>query len=119
VLWSMPDYRRDAEALLELCGRRNVGVHIIKTAARGPWGDQPPNHSTWYQPFDDQEHLDRAVAFNLSQKGVTTLCSSGDVEVLPLFLRAAERARPLTEAEESAILAEAGSFSTPFVGAWA
>jgi len=120
VLWAIPTYRADAERLLEVCRQRDVGVHIIKTAARGPWGDQPRTHTTWYQPFDDQEHIDRAVAFNLSRPGVTTLCSSGDVDILPMFVRAADRVQtPLPPAAESAILAEAGAFSTPFIGNWA
>lgn len=120
VLWAIPTFRADAERLLDVCRQRDIGVHIIKTAARGPWGGQPHTHTTWYQPFDDQEHIDRAVAFNLSRPGVVTLCSSGDVDILPKFLAAAERARtPLAAEQQEAILAEAGQFSTPFVGAWA
>ncbi len=119
VLWSMPDYRRDAQALLELCVSKNVGVHIIKTLARGPWGEQPRNHSTWYQPFEDQATIDRAVSFVLSRTGVTTLCSTGDVEIFPMFIQAAERAQPLSEAAEKALLEEASAYSTPFVGAMA
>src|SRR6266542_6156684 len=30
VLWSMPQFGRDAELLLETCRQRDVGVHIIK-----------------------------------------------------------------------------------------
>jgi hypothetical protein len=81
VLWEIPEYRRDAEALLAECGRRDVGVHIIKTLAKDPWGNGPRTHATWYEPFDDQETIDRAVAFNLA-RAVTTLCSTGDVTVL-------------------------------------
>src|SRR5581483_8254853 len=65
VLWAIPQYRPDAQALLALCMAKNVGGHSIKPAARGPWGDQPHNHTTWYQPFEDQDHIDRSVAFNL------------------------------------------------------
>ena len=120
VLWSIPEFRRDAQALLDLCRQKDVGVHIIKTAARGPWPEgQPQTHTTWYQPFDDQDHIGRAVAFNLSRPEVTTLCSSGDVDILPMFVRAAERAHRLAPAEEQAVLAEAPAFSTPFVGQWA
>ena len=119
VLWSIPEYRRDAEALLEECQRRDVGVHIIKTAARAPWGDRQPTHATWYEPFQDQGWIDKAVAFVLSQPGVTTLCSTGDVNILPMFLQAAERFRPLEPGEQEALLAQADQFETPFVGAWA
>jgi predicted aldo/keto reductase-like oxidoreductase len=119
VLWARPDYRRDAQTLLDLCIARDVGVHIIKTAAKAPWGDREKTRATWYEPFDDQAWIDRAVTFVLSQRGVTTLCSTGDVGILPMFLQSAERARPMARAEEQALLAEAGQFATPFVGAWA
>jgi aryl-alcohol dehydrogenase-like predicted oxidoreductase len=119
VLWARPDYRRDAQALLDLCRPRDVGVHIIKTAARGPWGDRAPTHATWYEPFQEQDQIDRAVAFVLSQPGVTTLCSTGDVRILPMFVDAAERYRPLDAAAQAAVVAEADRYATPFVGAWA
>jgi aryl-alcohol dehydrogenase-like predicted oxidoreductase len=119
VLWARPDYRQDARALLELCLQRDVGVQVIKAAAKGPWGEREPTHVTWYEPFQDQGWIDRVVAFSLSQPGVATLCSAGDVNILPMFLAAAERFRPLNQAEQDALLAEADQFATPFVGAWA
>ena len=51
VLWADPAYRRDAEALLEACRARDVGVHVIKAVAKDPWGDRP----------EDAQHLVRAV----------------------------------------------------------
>jgi len=93
-------------------------VHIIKTLAKDPWGDRPKTYVTWYEPFADQAMIDQAVAFNLSQP-VTTLCSTGDVTILPKFLDAAERFRLLTPEEESSLLATAHEYHSPFVGAWA
>ncbi len=118
VLWSIPEYRRDAQALLDACRRRDVGVHIIKTIAKDPWGDRPKTHSTWYEPFTDQKIIDRAVAFVLSQ-AVTTLCSVGDVKVLPKFLLAADRYEPLDPDAQAALVATAGQYHSPFVGSWA
>jgi aryl-alcohol dehydrogenase-like predicted oxidoreductase len=118
VLWAIPEYRRDAETLLDACVRRDVGVHVIKAVAKDPWGERPRTHTTWYEPFTDPAVIDHAVAFVLSRP-VTTLCSVGDVSVLPMVLAAAARYRPLTSAEEEALLATAGRYHTPFVGAWA
>jgi predicted aldo/keto reductase-like oxidoreductase len=118
VLWADPDYRRDAEALLEVCQAQDVGVHVIKALAKDPWGDRPRTHTTWYEPFTDQPTIDRAVAFALGRR-VTTLCSTGDVTVLPRVLDAAERSRPLDAAAEAELLGTAGRYHTPFVGAWA
>jgi aryl-alcohol dehydrogenase-like predicted oxidoreductase len=118
VLWAMPEYRRDVQALLQDCREREVGVHIIKTLAKDPWGERPKTHTTWYEPFTDQGTIDQAVAFNLSQQ-VTTLCSTGDVTVLPKFLAAAERFLPLDRHAQEALVATAGQYHSPFVGAWA
>ncbi|MBI1957912.1 MAG: aldo/keto reductase [Candidatus Rokubacteria bacterium] len=118
VLWAEPRYREDAQALLEECRRRDVGVHIIKTVARDPWGDRPRTHTTWYEPFTDQAIIDQAVAFVLSRP-VTTLCSVGDVTVLPRVLEAAERFQALEAPAEAALLAMSGRYHSPFVGDWA
>jgi aryl-alcohol dehydrogenase-like predicted oxidoreductase len=118
VLWSMPEYRRDAEALLAECARRDVGVHIIKTVAKAPWGERPRTHTTWYEPFTDQATIDRAVAFVLS-KPVTTLTTAGDVTVLPKVVEAAERFHALAPPDEEALVATAGRYQSPFVGDWA
>lgn len=118
VLWSIPEYRHDAEALLRACRERDVGVHVIKSVAKDPWGDRPRTHTTWYEPFTDQAVIERAVAFVLSQP-VTTLCSAGDVTVLPKVLAAGERFRPLALEEEQALVATAGQYHSPFVGSWA
>jgi aryl-alcohol dehydrogenase-like predicted oxidoreductase len=118
VLWSMPEYRRDTEALLAECGRRDVGVHIIKTVAKDPWGERPRTHTTWYEPFTDQTTIDRAVAFVLS-KPVATLTTAGDVTVMPKVIEAADRFRALASSDEEALVATAGRYHSPFVGEWA
>jgi predicted aldo/keto reductase-like oxidoreductase len=118
VLWADPRYREDAAALLETCRRKDVGVQIIKTVAKDPWGDRTKTHTTWYEPFTDQATIDQAVAFVLSQS-VTTLTSAGDVTVMPKVLSAAERFRPLSAVEQATLVATADKFHSPFVGSWA
>jgi aryl-alcohol dehydrogenase-like predicted oxidoreductase len=118
VLWAIPEYRRDAEALLAECQRRDVGVHVLKALAGGPWKNGARPYTTWYKPLEQQPEIDRAVAFALSQP-VTTLCSVGDVTLLPKMLAAAERAQPLDASAQAAVLATASAYATPFVGAWA
>jgi aryl-alcohol dehydrogenase-like predicted oxidoreductase len=118
VLWSDPEYRRHAETLLQVCRDRGVGVHVIKTIAKAPWEDRPKTLNTWYEPFTDQATIDRAVAFNLSQP-VTTLCSVGDATLLPRFLDAAERYRPMDQIAQKELLDTASQYRSPFVGAWA
>jgi len=118
VLWSIPQYRRYFEALLEECARKDVGVHVIKTLAKGPWGEQEKKYACWYEPFDDQPTIDQSVAFNLSLP-ITTMCSTGDVVILPKMLAAAERARKMEQPARDELLTTANRYESPFVGRWA
>jgi len=118
VLWAIPEYRQSVEALLAECAKRDVGVHIIKTVAKDSWGGRAKTHTTWYEPFTEEPVIERAVNFVLS-KPVTTLCSVGDVTVLPKVLAAAERFRPLNPAEEEELAVTAAQYHSPFVGEWA
>jgi len=94
-MMSLPHYRRDMEALLRVCQERDVGVHILKAVAKGPWGEQPRTHTTWYEPLAAQEDVQRAVNYVLSHP-VTTLCSAGDAKLLPKILEAGEHFTRLT-----------------------
>lgn len=118
VLWAIPEYRQSVEALLAECATRDVGVHIIKAVAKDPWAGRAKTHTTWYEPFIEEAIIERAVAFVLS-KTVTTLCSVGDVTILPKVLAAAERFRPLSRAEEQELAVTAAQYHSPFVDEWA
>ncbi|MBI2939166.1 MAG: aldo/keto reductase, partial [Chloroflexi bacterium] len=61
ILWSMEQFRADAERLLVEARARDVGVHILKTVASGPWGERPRTHTTWYVPFAEPEKVQNAV----------------------------------------------------------
>lgn len=92
-LWADPSYRADAEALLELCIARDLGVMAIKAVARRPWvtgADRPP--SPWYQPQTDPKAIEGGVRFALSTPGVHALCTPGDLALLPAVLDAVDRA---------------------------
>lgn len=105
-LWADPVYRRDAEALLDVCIERDVGVMVIKAVARRPWtGDHPP--SPWYEPQTEPEAVARGVAFALSTPGVHAFCTPGSIDLLPRVLDAAEAFSPLDAAVREASAAEA------------
>jgi aryl-alcohol dehydrogenase-like predicted oxidoreductase len=107
-LWADGDYRRDAEALLEEAGRRDVGVMAIKAAAARPWGERAHSAGTWYEPYSTADEIERGVRFTLSVPGVHAFCTPGDTEVLALALRAAQDFRPMDEAERAAASAAVG-----------
>ncbi len=114
LLHSMPDFRRDWEDLVSLCRVRDVGIHVLKATAKAPWAGRTPTHTTWYEPFTEQADIDRAVAWALAQP-VTTLCSSGDLSVMPKIVESAERYREV-DSEAQAALAGASGYSNIFVG---
>jgi len=113
-MWSDPAYRRDAEALLELCAERDVGVMAIKAAARRPWGDGDRFATTWYEPFGDTEGVSRGVSFALSVPGVHAICTPGDVLLLDLALDAADALQPLDEDAREAAISEASALPSIF-----
>jgi aryl-alcohol dehydrogenase-like predicted oxidoreductase len=90
MMMQNPQYSADFEALLAICQKKNVAVQTIKSITRGPWGDKPKTRSTWYEPFEDQADIDRAVHWVLSRKGIF-LNTVGDINVLPKVLDAADR----------------------------
>lgn len=99
MLMQNPHYAADFETLVGICREKNVAVQIIKTAQRRPWGDRPQRYYTWYEPFDEQWAVDRAVHYALARPGVF-INTAGDIHVLPMVLDAASRFQhPPTEDE--------------------
>ena len=122
ALWARTEYREAAEELLALCTERDVGVMVIKAAARRPWADRRPLADavagspatsarwadSWYEPQATDDELDRGIHFALSTPGVHAFCTPGDIALLPRVLASAERAVPLgDEARRVAIEAMA------------
>ena len=103
IQYANPTYRKNTEELLQRCRANDVGVMVIKSIAKGPWGQQAKTHDTWYQPFTDADQIQQAVDFVLSQD-VTVLCTAGDTKVLPLVLRACENFTNLTKGEQEALI---------------
>jgi aryl-alcohol dehydrogenase-like predicted oxidoreductase len=110
-----PVYRRTALDLLACCEARDVGVMIIKTVARGPWGDRTPAYTTWYEPFTAPADIQGAVDFVLSQPGVTGLCTAGDPVVLPRILDACRKHQPLSAEAQAAMISGASGYERLFV----
>ena len=113
-MWADPVYRRDAEALLELCAERDVGVMAIKAAAKRPWTNGDRFATTWYEPYDEPADLQRGISFTLSVPGVHAMCTPGDLRVLRMTLDAAERVEAMDEGDRDAAMAEASPLPSIF-----
>ena len=105
--WMMqnPQYTADFEELVALCQKRNVAVQTIKSIARGPWGDKAQNRATWYEPFEEQEDIDRAVHWAMNRPNFF-LNTAGDIHLLPLVLDASSRFEPARQLEVDEEVAE-------------
>jgi aryl-alcohol dehydrogenase-like predicted oxidoreductase len=99
AIFRNPEYREAAEELLEAANAKNVGIQTIKMIARGGWGDRARECTTWYDPHREQEDIDRALWWVLSQP-MHTAPSAGDVTLVPKVLDAAERFTPMSQAEQ-------------------
>ena len=113
VQYANSTYRKHTEELLQQCRAKNVGVMVIKSIAKGPWGEQTKTHDTWYQPFTDADQIQQAVDFVLSQD-VTGLCTAGDTKVLPDVLRACENFTALNKDEQEALIDTVAEFEPLF-----
>ena len=83
-------YRENFFGLKATCQERNVAVQTIKSLAYRPLMGRERTATTWYQPLDDQSDIDTAVHWALGEPGIFVI-TTGDVDVLPRFLDAAER----------------------------
>jgi aryl-alcohol dehydrogenase-like predicted oxidoreductase len=83
-------YVENFNALVATCQQRNIAVQTIKSIAYRPWQGRTKTHSTWYEPLEDQQDIDRAVHWVLSRPGIF-LNTVGDITLLPKVLDAASR----------------------------
>lgn len=98
VQMANPEYRKYAEELIAECKAKDVGTMIIKAITKAPWGERQHTATTWYEPFDKMDEIQKGVNFALSYD-VTGLCTAGDTRILPLFLQACENFTRLSQAE--------------------
>jgi aryl-alcohol dehydrogenase-like predicted oxidoreductase len=113
-MWADAAYRADAEALLETCAERDLGVMAIKAVARRPWGDGERFATTWYEPFTDADAIARAVSFTLSISGVHALCTPGDMDIAREAMDAAVGFAALGPDERDAMIEAAADVPSIF-----
>ena len=98
-----PNPVNDFKSILEIALEKNIGVTAIKAISKSRWhGDA--TYNTWYEPLNNQDLIDQAVWFTLSQEGVTTYSLPCDVKLWALVLNAAERYKKLDEQEQEQLV---------------
>jgi len=83
-------YRAEFETLYKLCGDKGIAVQTIKAIAKRRWreSDASPKFS-WYEPYRDEDVIERAVHFVLRREHLF-LNSTSDASLLPRIFAAAE-----------------------------
>ena len=117
TLLSIPDYAEPALELLEVCGEKDVGVMIIKSIAKQPWGDRPHTSAPWYEPFIEAEIIQDLVSFALSYP-VTGICTVSDVDILPYVLDACNNFTLISPEVREAMIEEYKKFEPVFTPPW-
>jgi predicted aldo/keto reductase-like oxidoreductase len=107
VQFGIPEYKEKTLELLKVCREKEVGVMIIKSVAARPWGQREHTYNCWYEPFDTPEMIQKGVDFALSQNGVTGLCTTGDITILPMFLKACQNFTMMDQETQKALSASA------------
>src|SRR5919107_532846 len=97
-------YAERFEALAAVCAERNVALQTIKSLAHRRWDGRAKTASTWYEPLREQADIDLAAHWVLGRPQAFLL-TTGDVEILPRLLDAAERFEHRPSDEEMAGLA--------------
>jgi len=114
VLWRDDAYRADYLALVDEVRRQDAGLMTIKTGSRRNWPEGAEHtHTTWYEPFDEQERITAAVSWVLSHDEVTGIPTAGDVSLLRPFLEAERNRISPTDGEAS--LSTDAEYASPFV----
>src|SRR3954464_9875749 len=109
-----PRYAETFEALAAVCAERNVALQTIKSLARRRWDGRELTAATWYEPLREQPDIDLAVSWVVARPEAFLL-TTGDVDILPRLLDAAERFDAQPSDDDMAALAARAEAEPLFV----
>ncbi len=93
-------YTRDfGKDVLALAQEQGAAVLAIKTLSWGAWPKEvKKNREWWYRSVEEPKHVELAVRFTLSQKGVAAGIPPSFIDLLERMMNAARAYQPLDEA---------------------
>src|SRR3954447_12540662 len=109
-----PRYAETFEAMAAVCAERSVALQTIKSLARRRWDGRTHTAATWYEPLREQADVDLAAHWVLGRPEAFLL-TTGDVDLLPRLLDAAERFEHRPSDDEMAALARRAGAEPLFV----
>ena len=99
--------------LLDIVRVKDVGTIGIKAVAKRPWEVNMRMYRTWYEPFDEQEEIDKSLWYALSQD-ITTAALPSDLHLWPYIIDAADRFRMLDSHEQEKAISEVKQYKPIF-----
>lgn len=91
--------RNFGKEILELANEQGAGVIAIKPLSWGLYPkDQPKSREWWYSSVEEQQQIELAMRFTLSQKGVVAGIPTSFIELLDKTIDAAKAYKPLDTA---------------------
>jgi aryl-alcohol dehydrogenase-like predicted oxidoreductase len=109
-----PRYAETFEALAQVCRERGVALQTIKSLASRRWDGRKATAATWYEPLREQPDIDLAAHWVLG-RAEAFLLTTGDVEILPRLLDAADRFERRPSDEDMAELTARRDLAALFV----
>ena len=107
-------YASTFEALARVCAERGVALQTIKSLSWRRWDGRAATAATWYEPLREQSDIDLAAHWVLGRPDAFLL-TTGDVEILPRLLDAAERFERRPSEEDMAALVARRDLTPLFV----
>ena len=107
-------YASTFEALARVCAERGVALQTIKSLSWRRWDGRAATAATWYEPLREQSDIDLAAHWVLGRPEAFLL-TTGDVEILPRLLDAAERFERRPSDEDMAALVARRDLTPLFV----
>ncbi len=102
-----PTPENDFRPILRIARDRDIGVIAIKAIAMRRWRqDEQRIYQTWYRPFDNEEDIQKAINYTLSQEGVATYSLCCDIRLWPKIIKAGENYVKLSIEEQERIVEE-------------
>jgi predicted aldo/keto reductase-like oxidoreductase len=110
-------YLRDyAKEVMELANQQGVALLAIKPMSRGGWPQGVQDaRKWWYRSVEEEQEVNLAWRFTLSQKGVVAGIPPSFLDLLDKAIKAGQSFRPVTEAELDELKQIAKSCESIFV----
>jgi predicted aldo/keto reductase-like oxidoreductase len=102
----------DWRPLLKTARQKDAGVFTIKAVAKQAWPERSMafnKTNTWYEPFTENEEIEKSLWYTLSQD-ITSAPLTSEWKLWPVIIDAANRFKPLTKKQQAEFVSQAARY---------